>query len=204
MESNTPAAAAPEPRTGIGRLFRRILVFVDKQGLRDQVLARVSPETAQLMAEPPTPSTWILSPPIEDVYEALEAIGGDALVFKLGMDLSRGFGATIAGPILRAAFAMFGSKPASAFKVANAAYEVASRGIHLEYVASSPTEGILSARFDPPQPGHAILVVVQGTSQWLFELLDVEGSVGPPMVRSQGPGQTVVAYEVRMTEPDAG
>jgi hypothetical protein len=201
MDPGVFPPALGEPRTATGRLFGRLLFFIDKYRLRERVLERVAPETVRLMVEPPGPFEWVHSAPFEDLYMALEAVGGDALNFKLGLEMSRTLGGSIVAPVLQAAFAMSGAKLTTAFKCCNGAYGLMSRGITFQFAEVSPTEGLVFARFEAPLPSHAIMIVVQGTIQWAFELLDLDGTVGPPEIRSESPESTVAAYEIFAVQP---
>lgn len=53
-----PVDVRPPPnlpvRAGMGSFLRAILEFLDQEGLREQVRARVSPETSRLMQAPPS------------------------------------------------------------------------------------------------------------------------------------------------------
>lgn len=185
----------------MGRLFRRVVNFVEKHQLLDQVLARVSPETLHLITHRPGPMALISAAPFDELYAALDAIGGDALTFKLGMELSRRLGGSVAAPILRAAFAAFGRNLATGFKAANAAYSLVNQGISIQYQDLTPAYALLEVRFNRPLPGRGIMVVVQGSAQWMFELLDINGTVGPPQVRSQDANTTLVVYDITLRDP---
>jgi hypothetical protein len=196
MEDTDPPPPGLGPRTAIGRVFGRVLAFMEKYDLWAEVVARVSPGTARLMAHPPGPLTWVPGVPFDEIHVALEEIGGDALTFKLGVEVARRLGGSVLAPVLRATLGMLGASPSTAFKAANGAYSLVSRGFSFHHEAWSATHGVILACFDGSDMPHATLIVFQGTLQWMLELNGVEGVVGPPHIRSKTPSATVAAYEV--------
>ena len=139
------------------------MTFVDKHKLRDQVLARVSPDVARLLAHPPNPITFTSAELFDDLFQALEAVGGDALLFKAGLEVARSLGGSILAPVLHATLRLLGAKPTTAFNAANIAYSLMTRGYAFHYEEWTPTRGTILVRLDAPLPTHATMIVMQGT-----------------------------------------
>jgi hypothetical protein len=196
QEAELPFSWSDAPRQGIGCFFRHIVDFVEASGVRDEVLAAVSPATRALFEKPPRSSAWVPSSHIDELESAFLAAAGRDLTVEMGRVCSRSLGATIIQPVLRLAFALLGQGPATIFENLDRFFSLATRGISFGWVAESKKAGTVIARFAGPDTPHAAFHVLQGSLEFIFDLCGVSGEVGSAEVAEQSDAGSTVRYRV--------
>jgi len=189
-------AAAQPPRQALGSFLRSILEWVDSRKLREQVRARVSPETQAFFDKPPGPLSWISSAPIDEVETAIGEVLGKKALYDLGLVTARGLGGTMIQPVIRAAFFLFGQTPDTAFGNLDRFFTLATRGISFSYTPKSSGVGVVEARFAGPGTPQAAFEVLRGSLGFVFEVSSPAGQVDPPEIVSNDAAGAVVRYRV--------
>ncbi len=191
------ATPADPPRAALGSFFRGILGFLERRKMTALISARVSPETQRLIANPPFVFRWVASKAIDEIEHELFQIGGQPICHELGMEMSRNLGGSIVQPVLRAAFFLFGETPEAVFGHLDRFFSLPIRGITFEWKLLEPGHGVIESRFNGPDTPEAAYHVLQGSLQWVFDLLQRQGRVGPAIVIRETPQESRVDFEVR-------
>lgn len=195
-----PVDVRPPPklpvRAGMGSFLRAILEFLDQEGLREQVRARVSPETSRLMQAPPWPLAWVDARHIDEIEVALHRLLGAAGCADLGMFVARRLGAGFVQPVIRAAFFLFGEEPPSIFSNLDRFFMLMTRGIAFASRPLDQKTWVIEATLAGGDVPAAALHVLRGSLQYVFELTSSRGQVGGAEIRRQTAGSTVVAFQV--------
>jgi hypothetical protein len=191
-----PFSWSEAPRQGIGCFFRHIVEFIDRSGVKDEVLAAVSPETRALVEKPPRSTAWVPSRHIDELEAAFLRAAGRDLTVEMGRVCSRTLGATIVQPVLRLAFMLLGQGPATVFENLDRFFSLATRGIDFGWACESKKSGVVSARFVGPDTPDAAYHVLQGSLEFIFDLCGVSGEVGGAEVVEQSDAGSTVHYRV--------
>jgi hypothetical protein len=199
------------PRQGLGTLFRALVEFVAQQGeaeegggqsagatsVREQVRARVSPQTLALMDNPPSSLAWMDSTPIDELEAAVGEVLGDEALLDFGAKVSRLFGLGMMQPVIRAAFLLFGQSPAAVFANLDRFFTLATRGLSFRWTATGDGQGVVEARFDGPGTPHAAYIVLQGSLGFVYEISGTVGEISQPEVVESTAAGAIVRYLVR-------
>ena len=164
----------------IGSAFRAAVDFVQQRGLGASVRERVSPETARLMDKPPFAFSWMPARPMDELQEALGALGGRQACVDLGMAAGRSLGGSVIAPVLRMATSLFGNTPATVFQNLERFYSMVLRGMTVEYQAVNDREGLVIARALGAGIPAALFDVTRGNLAFVFELCGSSGKVSEP------------------------
>ena len=176
--------AAQHPRQALGSFFISILKWVDAKKLREEVRARVSPETQALFERAPGLLSWIPSTPIDEVETAIGELAGKQALHELGLVTARGLGGSMIQPVIRAAFFLFGETPDTAFGNLDRFFTLATRGLSFSYQPKVPGVGVVEARFAGSGTPPAAFEVLRGALAFVFEVSGPSGVVDPPEVVS--------------------
>jgi hypothetical protein len=165
-----------------GSLVRSLVVTIHEHGLRDAVLARVSPAAAALVRDPPLATMWVDGPVFNEILQALYEIEGAERLRHLNREaVERGL-----SPLLRATvpglLRLFGTSPATLLSRLDRLGATSSRGFTARYLPSTPTAGSLEMAFpslrDVP---IGAFVATGGALKLVFELCGVPGTLGEPV-----------------------
>lgn len=194
--AESPFSWSDAPRQGVGSFFRHIVEFIEASGVRDEVLAAVSPETRALVASPPRSTAWVPSRHIDELEAAFLAAAGRDLTVEMGRVCSRSLGATLVQPVLRLAFMLLGQGPATIFENLDRFFSLATRGIEFGWISETRKSGTVIARFVGPATPEAAFHVLQGSLEFIFDLCGVSGEVGGAEVAEQSHAGSTVRYRV--------
>ena len=192
----SPFSWSDAPRQGIGSFFRNIVEFIEQRGVKDRVLAEVSPDTRALCEKLPRSLSWVPSRHIDELEAAFLAVAGRQLTVQMGRDCSQNLGTTLIQPVLRVAFSLLGQGPATIFENLDRFFSVATRGIEFSYAPESKKAGIVTARFVGPDTPEAAFHVLQGSLEFIFELCGVSGEVTTAEIAEESPKGATVRYRV--------
>src|SRR4051812_39908088 len=183
------------PRQGLGTFFRALIDFVDERGLREQVRAKVSPQTQALIDKSPRPMSFLPSKPIDEVESALLELTSPDLCVECGLAVARPLGWSLLQPVLRFAFQFLGQSPEPIFTNLDRFFSLVTRGIGFSW---EPGEkgGTVLARFDGPDTPVAAFHVLRGSLSFAFEASGTHGTVSAPEVVESTPHEAVVRYRV--------
>lgn len=184
--------AAMADREFLGGVFRLTMGFIDKQGLRARVAAEVSEETRKRMDKPPGALSWIPSRPLDELFTAVEKLGGRKAVFDLGVLAGREFGGGIVQPVIKAALAIFGTSPATLYSHLDRFYPMVTRGYRFGWEPQGDRAGIIEARWEGAGVPTAIFHTTHGNLQYFAEM--TKGEVGPPEVVKHDAQGAVARY----------
>jgi len=178
--AETILAHDPNARGYIGSAFRAAVDFVHQRGLAMSIRERVSAETARLMEKPPFAFAWMPARPLDEIQDALGALGGRQACVDLGMAAGRNLGCSVIAPVLKMATSLFGNTPATVFQNLERFYSMVLRGMTFEYQALSDREGIVVARAHGSGVPAALFDVTRGNLAYVFELCGSLGKVSEP------------------------
>ena len=178
-----------DQRDYIGQVVRVTLDFIEERGFGPGVRARVSPETARVLAKPPWPFAWVPATVMDELETVVAALGGRQACIDLGLAAGRKVGGTMMEPVIRTAMVFFGSTPETVFSHLDRFYSIATRGWHFQYEPLSPTSGIIDARTESAGVPAAIFDVMRGNFLYGFELCGTDGDIDlPEIVRHDAAG----------------
>jgi|GEM_PF-927420 len=185
-----------QDRQSLGLFFRDLLASIDRLGLRAQVLLQVSPDTALLMQSPPPIFSWLDARHIDEVQKAVGKIAGEEALVELGLSAGRGLGMSVAQPLLRAAFHLFGKSPVAILFDLDRFFSLVTRGISFAYFAGDEEAGAVEASFVGKDVSEAAFHVLRGSLQFVFEVAGAKGLVGRPEILEQGPLGSRVRFQL--------
>jgi len=198
VDRPSPAARASDaPRQGIGTFFRNVVDFVSNHAGKDEVLARVSPQTRALYEKPPGWLSWVPSVHIDELEAAFLSIAGRDATVEMGRACSRSLGTTLVQPVVRIAFLLLGQSPAAIFENLDRFFALVTRGITFSYTAAAPRAGSVLAHFDGPDTPEAAFHVLQGALEFIFEMCGISGQVGSVEVVESSAAGASVRYRVQ-------
>jgi hypothetical protein len=189
----TQLAPAPVGMRLKASTLRAYVNVLDKLGRREDVIARVPPETASILASLPLAGSWIAFGHMVRITEAMEALVGPVGVRDFvhrAIDEARGPHIKMLEGILR----LFGASPATIFKRMNDIVKSTIENMEYRYTAIDDHSGIMAVtyHFDEPLP---MCMYVGGSQalQAIFDACGVKGMVGNPQVR----GTNFVEYHLQ-------
>lgn len=137
------------------------------------------------------------SRPVDEIEEALFAIGGHPLCHELGVELSRTLGGSLVQPVIRAAFLIFGETPEAILSNLDRFFSLPLRGVTFSWRPVLDGVGTIEARFAGPSVPEAAFHVTQGSLYWVFsELLHRKGEVGRARILESDASHTRVEFTV--------
>ncbi len=176
-----------------GAVIRADKEWLAKNGLADQVRARLPPDSAALLDKPPLPITWIPARHVDDLLEAVLAIAGEEKLLQLAEEVTRSSFGPVVRPLLRTLMSLFGASPGSLLGKLDTVLPVFLRGASFTYEPQGEKQGTLRLR-TVDQPARAWLLQWRGTLRFGFEIAKVTGSIDSCIVDADGKG---ASYSVR-------
>jgi hypothetical protein len=183
------------PRQGLGTFFRALIDFVDERGLREQVRAKVSPQTQALFDKPPRPMGFLPSKPIDEVEKALMELTSADVCVECGLAVARPLGWSLLQPVLRVAFQFLGQSAEPIFANLDRFFSLVTRGIEFSW-EKGEKGGTVLARFNGPDTPEAAFHVLRGSLTFAYEAAGTTGSVSAPEVVESTAHEAVVRYRV--------
>jgi hypothetical protein len=164
-----------------GSLVRAVVLALEAHGLRDQVLARVSPAAAALIHDAPLATRWVEGRLHDEILEALLQIVGPEQLRAINKEaVERGVSPLLRGTAMRMLRA-FGTTPASLFSRFDRVSGTTARGVVYRYTATGPTSGWFEVEY--PNARNVPLgafVATGGALSITFDLCGVTGTFGEP------------------------
>jgi hypothetical protein len=160
---------------------------------RDAVMARVPPETAALLANPPLATVWIDFAHMIHITHAIEMIGGMPAVrdfIKRAIDDAKGPHLRVLQGLLR----LFGTSPATIFKRMNEMVKHTIENNTYTYVSTGERSGTMDVHW--LMDGEVPTCMFVGPSVTLHEIFDAcgaKGIVGP----AERLGPTAARFQLR-------
>jgi len=172
------------PSTAMPRSFRRSMLRgyaneIRRLGLMDQILRRVSPETAELLHAPDKAPAWVPGARLDDILIALVALRTREAARELGYRLIKGGTLeAVLAPIISFSLTFLGGDPASLFSRAQVMASVISHGIELRWEKTGPTAGTIKIVTEEPMPDPS-WAAWEGALSFAFELTSTAGEISP-------------------------
>ena len=171
-------------------LLRSYIHQLQQRGLWDKVKARVSPATLKHLDDPPLASTWIDGLVIEELIEALHAVGGvEAVkeVTKQGQQIGL---LAVVKPVVIGLLRLFGATPPTLLSRFGDMSRSSLRGpVEFEWIA----DGLRSGRFRIHFVGRrnmprSAFIGFQTAIQIVCELCGVAGTIAEAELNGSGNG----------------
>jgi hypothetical protein len=160
--------------------FRTQLAVLTSQGMLDVVCARVSRETAEVIANPPLSGSWMSYAHIIEICLAVESIGGLAAVRELAAkvtEVSRKPYMAITEGILK----LFGTSPATLLKRINTINRTIVEGIDFTYIGTGERSCVVLIEYAAKVEFPLCAFIGPAASfPVYFDLCGVKGVVGAP------------------------
>jgi hypothetical protein len=164
-----------------GSLVRAVVLTLEAHGLREQVLARVSPNAAALIREVPVATRWVEGRLHDEILEALlQIVGPDGLRELNKEAVERGLNPLLLSTAMRL-IRVFGTSPASLFSRFDRVSGTTARGVVYRYVPTSETSGWFEIEY--PSVRNLPLgpfIATGGALSMAFQLCGVTGTFGEP------------------------
>ena len=170
-----------------GNTFRAHVAYLKENGLCDAVLARLSPEAAALVVQPPLPASWVSGALLDEICVAVHALKGKETLLQMERAVIWGPLTKMFIPILQGLFRVLGASPGA---LAARFQDVVKRhveGMEFRYEPVSENSGTMTIRFatDRPVPAAAF-TACYASMENIFLVCGVKGTViGPEMVGPQ-------------------
>jgi hypothetical protein len=192
MQVVAQPAIAPHMRLK-GATLRAYIDTLVKLKRRDDVMARVPPETAQIIAAPPLSGSWVDFMHIVHITSAMEQLTGTTGVRDFAhraIDEAKGFHIKMLEGLMR----LFGTSPATLFKRMNELVKSAIENIEYSYVPTSSHSGEMTVQYHL-EAELPMSMYIGGTQvmQTIFESCGVNGVIGNPERR----GHNRVTYRLQ-------
>lgn len=170
-----------DPMQSKASILRGFVAALEREGMLQEVRARVSPEARAYIDSPPPASTWMPSWPTEQIAEAVTEMAGLARWRHIAYLATRD-GVV---PLLRAAIEgfmrLFGAKPSSVLSRMQQITQSSTKGIEYQYASTgeSACEMIVTYPFRRDLP-LSTYYAVAGAFEVVFELCGVRGTIEDP------------------------
>jgi hypothetical protein len=160
---------------------RAYIKWLTREKKFDAVLARVPPETAALMREPPLPSTWVVSAHVEPIVVALDAVGGRIAVRRMAHDVLH---EDLLPPLHSATSALlrlFGTSPATLYARIDDLARTTIKGMQFKYRVLDNRAGVMRISYDVTyEIADCVFDALIATLESITQMCGVKGVIGDP------------------------
>jgi hypothetical protein len=176
-----------EERQLSGAVLRADVAWLEKQGLKAAVRARLPPDTQALLDKPPLLISWVAARHIDALLDAVLQIGGEEKLVQLGEETTRASFGPVLRPLLRTLVSLFGASPAALFGRIDSTLPVFVKGASFTYEPGGDRDGFLHLR-TVDRPPAAWLLQWKGTLRFTFEVANAQGSINSCVPDPDGRG----------------
>lgn len=160
-----------------GGAFRGLTHAIGEAGLRERVLAGLPSASRAIYDKPPLSVAWMPGVHFQYVLRALDEIGGEELVRKMGLSSMLHGPVNFMRPLIEGTLRLFGATPHAFFARVPSIMAGQVDGMTFEYGKEGPERAMITVRFDelrdlPPRTWW----YWEGAFSSTFELCKVEGS----------------------------
>jgi hypothetical protein len=175
-----------EPAAKAG-MIRGIVEALRREGLYEQVRAKVPPSVAALLDNPPPASVWIENSQVEPLHVAMYEVAGAAGVRRIGRAaVTLGlfpFVKVVIDGFLR----LFGATPHTLLSRMGDLSKTSTRGIEYEYVRTSDRSARLLIRYVAQKNVPiSVFSIAAGGFESMLDATGVKGTVSDPVVVDDG------------------
>ena len=175
-------------------VLRAYLRYLKREQLLETLMQTVSPTTAELLRQPPLPSTWLDGSIYVDVQGAVEKVQGlDGVLRMVEMSLRDAL-PTFMGA-LRHVVTVFGTSPATLYGLLGRLLTSTIQGCEYSYEPTGDRSGVVSVVYPEAKqvPARSFYTTVP-TLNIVMELCSVRGQVGTPQLRGPNAATFVVRW----------
>jgi hypothetical protein len=164
-----------------GSLVRAVVLTLEAHGLREQVLALVSPEAGALIREPPLATRWIEARLHDEILEALlQLLGPDGLRALNREAVERGVHPLLRGTAMRL-LRVFGTSPAALLSRFDRVSGTTARGVVYSYTPTGPMSGWFEIEYPTMREVPlGAFIATGGALSLVFDLCGAIGTFGEP------------------------
>ena len=164
-----------------GSVVRAVVLTLGSHGLREAVLARVTPAAAELVRDPPLPTMWVDARPHNEIYQALlEVVGAERLRALNREAVERDVSPLLRGAAMRV-LRIFGMSPATLLSKLDRVSGTTARGVIYRYTPIDGASGWFEVDYPTVQTVPlGAFVATGGALTLVFEMCGVKGTFGEP------------------------
>jgi hypothetical protein len=180
-----------EKRGCLGAVYRITADFLEKRGLKNEVMARLSPASRKLLEKAPFPFSWHDSTALEEIEKVLHE-RSPQLAAELGYAAADYLSNTLIAPVFKMAVTLFGKTPDALFGNLDRFYSMVVRGFSFRYEPRGRTQGTVFVRISGGRPHESLFQQIRGNLKVMYNLAGTDGTIGEPSVlRSDDAGAEV-------------
>lgn len=180
-----------DKRGCLGAVYRITGEFLEKRGLKGEVMARLTPDSRKLLEKPPFPFSWHDSAALEEIERVLHE-RSPQLAAELGYAAADYLSNTLVAPVFKMAVTLFGKSPDALFGNLDRFYSMAVRGFSFRYEPRGQTQGTVFVQISGGRPHESLFQQIRGNLKVMYNLTGNKGTVGEPSVlRSDDSGAEV-------------
>jgi hypothetical protein len=185
-------------RGAIGMVYRITAEYLREKGLFEDVKAKASPSTREVLEKPPFPFAWRSQVMLEEIERILHAMpGGPQLCVGLGEAAAERLIHSVVEPVFRMAMTLFGATPESVFANLDRFYPMVVRGYTFRYESQDPRNGVVQAEIRGGGIHPSLFDQIRGNLTSVYSVLRTQGSVDEPAVLRHDDAGAVVRFGVR-------
>ncbi len=177
--------SALPPRSFKRSLLTAYLRDLQGNGRLLRVRAEASAGLGELIDHPDQTEPWVSAAPLDELNAAVAALGGREAVRQLGLAVMKSGFTKVLEPIIHLSLSLFGASPASLFLRAPLMLAVVSRGVEMQWMATSRTGGTMKIVCGDPVPPLS-WAAWEGTFLHILELAGASGTVGEARPAADG------------------
>ena len=162
-----------------GSSVRAYLTELQETKKLEALTARVSPEAAALVRDPPMPSSWVDAHRMGELVEAYSGLAGHEAALELGRAVVGKHMLPFFLPMLTGIMRVIGVSPASLFARFGTIVQTSVRGVDYRYQALSDTSGRMETGYDTNRSlTWAVFAQNVAGLEAIFRVCGAKGSVG--------------------------
>jgi hypothetical protein len=167
-----------------GSIFRAHLKWLQQEGKLETVRLKVSSPTQRMMDDPPLASSWIDSPPLDEIMEQIEVLDGLEGVRRVSMMTLRDQISGFMVPMVRGIMRVIGTSPATLYKRMGDLVRTVMQDVEYQWTPTGGNAGTLNVKYPRGHnvPMRTFVAAVPGFENTL-ELCGATGTVSEPVRR---------------------
>lgn len=180
-----------QTRGCLGAVYRITADFLEKRGLRNEVIARLTPASRKLLERPPFPFSWQEAAALEEIEQILHE-RSPQLAAELGYAAADYLSNTLIAPVFKMAVTLFGKSPGALFQNLDRFYSMAVRGFSFRYEPAGAGAGTVFVQISGGPTHESLYQQLRGNLEVMYSLCGATGTIGEPSVlRSDAAGAEV-------------
>ena len=185
-----------QTRGCLGAVYRITADFLEKRGLKNEVMAQLTPGSRKLVEKPPFPFSWHDSAALEEIEQVLHA-RSPQLAADLGYAAADYLSSTLIAPVFKMAVTLFGKTPDALFQNLDRFYSMVVRGFSFRYEAGSESSGTVFVQISGGRPHESLFQQIRGNLKVMYDLCGATGTIGEPSVVRTDEAGAEVSLPVR-------